>query len=317
MKLDRLLAIVMILLNRKQVNAKELAQHFEVSQRTIYRDIEAINQAGIPIVSYMGSDGGFSIMENYQIKKNFLTVDEIGSILTALKNINTTFGSRQISNTLEKIRGMLPEKDASTPGRNAFPVHIDYSSWSTSTADKDKLKIISSAIDEKRIVHFQYINIRGEEMHRIVEPLSLILKDFSWYLNGYCRTKNDFRLFKLKRMSDLALTEEIFTRDVAPIEELRYREDWDHDKILLSMVLKFKPSVKVRVLDTFPHDQIQFEEDGTSIVRFAFPQDDWLVAMLLGFGSDVEVLEPAHLRQLIGQKAMEIARIYSDISHLL
>lgn len=310
MKIDRLLAIVMILLNRNQANAKELADYFEVSQRTIYRDIEAINQAGIPIVSYMGSDGGFSIMENYQISKNFLTSEEISSILAALKGINTTIGNRKVSNTFEKIKGMLKDNEPSSSKAKSFPIHIDYSSWSSSAADKDKLKTINKAIDEKRVIGFNYINIRGEEAYRLVEPLSLILKDFSWFLHGYCHMKNDYRLFKIKRMNKIDLTKDFFTREFLPVEELSYMDEWSGDKPQLAIVLKFSANAKVRVVDCFHYDQIQFNVDGTCIVSFTFPEDEWLMELILGFGSSVEVLEPVHLRQVIKEKALEIAKIY-------
>lgn len=310
MKIDRLLAIVMLLLNRKQANAKELADYFEVSQRTIYRDIEAINQAGIPIVSYMGSEGGFSIMENYRLNRNFLTEDEISSILTALKGINTTIGSRQIASTLEKIRGMLKESEAATSSESVFPIQLDYSSWNSSTADKDKLKMITKAIDEKRVIGFNYINTRGEEAYRLVEPLSLILKDFSWYLHGYCRSKNDYRLFKTKRMNKIDITKDYFTREVLPLGELNYRDEWCDNKPRLDIVLKFTAGVKMRVVDCFSYEQIQFNDDGTCIVSFTFPEDDWLFELILGFGSSVEVLEPEHLREVIRQKALEIVEIY-------
>lgn len=310
MKLDRLLAIVMLLLNKEQVNAKELAQYFEVSQRTIYRDIEAINQAGIPIVSYMGSDGGFGIMENYQLKKNFLTKDEISSVLTALKSINATISNRQISNTLEKIKGMLPDKDLSFANTSRFPIHVDYSSWNSNNDDKEKLKAINQAIDENRAIQFNYINTRGEDTHRIVEPLSLILKDFAWYMHGHCRMRNDYRLFKVKRMNGISITDDFFIREAQPVDELNFKEEWCDNKPLLNIVLKFLANAKVRVVDCFHYDQIQFNADGTSIVRFIFPEDNWLFELLLGFGSSVEVLEPLHLRQAIKTKALEIARIY-------
>ena len=126
MKLDRLLAIVMLLINQKHINAKELAEYFEVSQRTIYRDIDAINQAGIPIVSYMGSDGGFGIMENYKIDKNFLYETEINAITTALRNINNTVSNKKNSNTLEKLECLKKKNENNVKYLNKFSINIDY-----------------------------------------------------------------------------------------------------------------------------------------------------------------------------------------------
>jgi predicted DNA-binding transcriptional regulator YafY len=218
MKMERLLAIIMLLLNRKQINAKELAEYFEVSQRTIYRDIDTINQAGIPIVSYMGAEGGFGIIENYKINKNFLDDYEISSLITALRNLNNTVNNKKISLTLEKLESMRPQKGMNCNNSNTIPINIDYNNWNSNNADKDKLKSLNKAIYEKRRIRFDYINTRGEYTHRVVEPLSLLLKDFSWYLHGYCRSREDYRLFKVKRMRAVHITEDIFTREAPPLE---------------------------------------------------------------------------------------------------
>ncbi len=310
MKLERLLAIIMLLLNRKHINAKELAEYFEVSQRTIYRDIDAINQAGIPIVSYMGAEGGFGIMENYKISKNFLDEIEVNSIITALKNINNTLSSQKISHTLEKLESMMPQKDADNDHRIKYPINIDYNSWSSNNNYKDKLKLLNKAIDEKTIINFNYTNTKGEYVHRIVEPFSLLLKDFSWYLQGYCRIKEGYRLFKVKRMHKVSLSTDSFRREAPPLEVLDYQEEWYKDKPLLNVTLKFTPNVKTRVIDCFNEEEIQFNDDGTTNVNFMFPEDNWLLELILGFGSQVEVMEPPHLRRLIKQKAVEMLNIY-------
>jgi predicted DNA-binding transcriptional regulator YafY len=312
MKLERLLAIIMLLLNRKQINAKELAEYFEVSQRTIYRDIDAINQAGIPIVSYMGAEGGFGILENYKINKNFLDDYEINSLITALKNLNNTVNNRKISLTLEKLESMKPRKDINSNNSNVIPINIDYNNWNSNNTDKEKLKALNKAIYEKRIISFDYVNTKGEYTHRVVEPLSLLLKDFSWYLQGYCHSKEDYRLFKVKRMRMVNVTEDFFTREAPPLEALDYSEEWYKDKTVIDITLKFKIEARTRVVDSFNEEQIQFYEDGTTKVNFTAPEDNWLFELILGFGSQVEVVEPLQLRLLIRQKAIEISNIYKN-----
>jgi predicted DNA-binding transcriptional regulator YafY len=312
MKLERLLAIIMLLLNRKQINAKELAEYFEVSQRTIYRDIDAINQAGIPIVSYMGAEGGFGILENYKINKNFLDDYEINSLITALKNLNNTVNNRKISLTLEKLESMKPRKDINSNNSNVIPINIDYNNWNSNNTDKEKLKALNKAIYEKRIICFDYVNTKGEYTHRVVEPLSLLLKDFSWYLQGYCHSKEDYRLFKVKRMRMVNITEDFFTREAPPLEALDYSEEWYKDKTVIDITLKFKVEARTRVVDSFNEEQIQFYEDGTTRVNFTAPEDNWLFELILGFGSQVEVVKPPQLRLLIRQKAFEISNIYKN-----
>lgn len=310
MKLERLLAIIMLLLNRKQINAKELAEYFEVSPRTIYRDIDTINQAGIPIVSYMGAEGGFGILENFKITKNFLDDYEIKSLLSALKNLNNTINDRKISLTLEKLEYLKP--DINSSNNNTIPINIDYSNWNSNNKDKDKLKNLNRAIHEKRIISFDYVNTKGEYTNRIVEPLSLLLKDFSWYLQGYCQSKEDFRLFKVKRMRMVTVTKDCFTRNAPPLEAIDYSEEWYKDKTVIDIILKFKAEARTRVVDSFNEDQIQFLEDGTIEVHFTAPEDNWLIELILGFGNQVEVIEPPKLRSIIWLKAVEICNLYKN-----
>ncbi len=312
MKLERLLAIIMLLLNRKQINATELAEYFEVSQRTIYRDIDAINQAGIPIVSYMGAEGGFGILENYKINTNFLDDYEINSIITALKNLNGAVDNRKISYALEKLENLKPHKNSSSDSMDTIPINIDYNNWNSNNMDKDKLKALNKAIYEKRRICFNYINIKGELTNRIVSPLSLLLKDFSWYLHGYCHSKQDYRLFKVKRMLKLQVTDDIFTMAAPPLESLDYLETWYQDKEVINIKLKFKPEVRARVVDSFNEEQIRFCEDETAEVIFTAPEDNWLFELILGFGSQVEVIEPPCLRLLMKQKAMDIWNLYKN-----
>ncbi len=312
MKLERLLAIIMLLLNRKQINAKELAQYFEVSQRTIYRDIDTINQAGIPIVSYMGADGGFGIIESYKINKNFLDDYEINSVIAALRNLNHSVNNRKISLALEKLESIRPQKEFDLKQGNTIPINIDYNSWNSNNRDKDKLKALNNAIYEKRMISFDYINKRGEDTRRVVEPLSLLLKDFSWYLQGYCHSREDYRLFKVKRMRRVDVADDVFTREAPPLEALDYSEEWDRNRAALDIILKFRPEARIKVVDSFNEEQIQFFEDGTTEVRFIMAEDIWLFELILGFGSLVEVIEPPYLRKLIKQKAMEISNLYKD-----
>jgi predicted DNA-binding transcriptional regulator YafY len=312
MKLERLLAITMLLLNRNQINAKELAEYFEVSQRTIYRDIDTINQAGIPIVSYMGAEGGFGILENYKITKNFLDDYEINSLLSALKNLNNTVNDRKISHALEKLENLKPDKNINSSNSNTIPINIDYNNWNSNYKDKDKLKNLNRAIYEKRMISFDYVNTKGEYTNRIVEPLSLLLKDFSWYLQGYCHSKEDYRLFKVKRMRMVKVTEDYFTRNAPPLEVLDYSEEWYKDKTVIDIILKFKAEARTRVVDSFNEDQIQYLEDSTIEVHFMAPEDNWLFELILGFGSQVEVIEPPELRSLIWLRAIEICNLYKN-----
>ncbi len=237
---------------------------------------------------------------------------EINSLITALRNLNNTVNNRKISLTLEKLETMRPYRDSTQGSENVIPINIDYSNWNSNNKDKEKLKALNKAISEKKLISFDYINSKGEYTHRIAEPLSLLLKDFSWYLQGYCRIREDYRLFKVKRMRKVNITKDAFTREAPPLETLDYSEEWYRDKAVLDIVLKFKPEARLKVVDSFNEEQIQFFEDGTTEVRFAMPEDIWLFELLLGFGSQVEVIEPLCLRKRIRQTAVEINNIYKE-----
>jgi predicted DNA-binding transcriptional regulator YafY len=310
MKIDRLLAITMLLVNRSRISAKELADHFEVNVRTIYRDIDALNQAGIPVIAYQGVNGGYGIMENYKIDKNVLTADEISSIITALKGISSTVDDRKISNTLEKIKGLIPSTELDKLKKKSSEVIIDFSPWGASKIDKSKYDTIKNAIGSSNLINFLYTNSKGESIHRSVEPSKMIFKGGSWYLAGYCLLKGDFRIFKLTRMKDIHVSSETFIPREETIRDFPWEKGWDSDANSIELALKFSPSVRARIEDSFNADEIKVLPDGSLIVNVIFPESDWIYGMVLSYGESVEVLAPEYVRNIIKQKAEKILEKY-------
>lgn len=309
MKLDRLLAIVMYLLNRKKVTAKELAEHFEVSIRSIYRDLEAINQAGIPIVSYQGTNGGYSIMESYTIDKQVLSGDEMNAITVALKGLDKTLDDRKLKAIIEKIDLLNTNPNSENIGSNN-KYFIDFTPWGISAKQKEKISLIEQAIDHCRLIAFSYTNIQGTATVREVEPMLLVLRGTSWYLYGYCRLKEDYRIFKITRMFDLTAKEQRFARREERFHESILNQERDTGKEPVMIVMKFGLKVRTRVEEWF-RDEDMAERDGALIVRVSYPEDEWLYGFILSFGDQVEVLEPEHLREIIAQKGRSIGNIYA------
>lgn len=310
MRLYRLLAITILLLNREQMNASELAEYFEVSVRTIYRDLETINQAGIPITSYQGSHGGFGILENYKIDKYLLTPEEILSVITALKGVSKTFNDQRIFSVMEKMKGLMPKAE-----KQRFPAHdqmiFDFTPWGNHNQrkEREKIDLIRCALEEMQVISFEYINRQGRLLERRVEPLSLIFKGYSWYCYSYCRLKEDYRLFKLSRMKNLHLEEERFPpRDITQL----VWESPDDQAEMIDLVLRFHPQARGRVEDCFDFEQIEKTDDGFLLVRVSFPEDEWVYGFILSYGSDVEVIEPTYLRKIIQKKAEKISEIYQS-----
>ncbi len=308
MRIDRMLAIVVMLLNRERITARELAEKFEVSIRTVYRDIEAINQAGVPIVSYSGNDGGFGILENFKLDRQLLTFNDMLAILSALKGVNTTLADREIDTAIEKISSLVPKEKINELELRFEQLVIDVSPWGFKEEDQKKLKEIYQAITENLLIRFEYRNLKGEKNLRIIEPMTLLFKGYAWYLLGYCRLRADFRSFKLNRITELIVLDEEFVR-----KESSYREfpvSGNKNNTSVHLIMKFSPEVRSNVEEYFDGDNIAYQEDGYLIVNVDWTEDEWIYSNILSYGENVEVLEPLHIREIIRARATKLYKLY-------
>lgn len=306
MKIDRLLSIVVMLLNRKKVTAKELSEKFEVSLRTIYRDIDSINAAGIPIIPYQGYNGGYCIMENYTVSKQLLTLEDMIAILSSLKSINHTFTNSNVSNAIDKIESVVPNDRAETIKRHLEQYAVDILPWGVSDKHKNAIATVSSAIGQNLCIEFTYVKQGGVESKRTVEPMTIVFKGYGWYLFAYCQIKSDYRVFKIARMDDIIITNNQFTRRAVSYENYF---DFSNEK-LVTLVLKVKKEMKERLFESFERDQITVLDENNLIVTVDFPETPWVYTYLLGYGSYVEVLEPSHIRKDLQREIEKMNRIY-------
>jgi predicted DNA-binding transcriptional regulator YafY len=310
-KLERLLSIIILLLNRRMVQAKELAERFEVSVRTIYRDIEAINGAGIPVVTYQGTNGGIGLVEGYRLDRNVLTNDELAAIVTALRSISTSYGNEQHLQLMEKINSVVPPAYSEEFQHKTSRVLIDYSPWDGNERLRPKLQLLKEAVDSCLIEGFIYSNAEGEVSHRIVEPHMLILKGKQWYLQAYCLEKEQFRLFKLKRMKELEIAPgRIFIRRELLTQERVTGQSPCEPSRVTEIVLRFHADTRHLAEEWFGIEELLPVDDGSWQVRKAYPEDEWLYRFILSLGHHVELLEPPHLREIIASRAEQVARIY-------
>lgn len=311
MKLDRLLAITMLLVNRKRITATELSEYFEVSIRTIYRDIEAINQAGIPIVAYQGIGGGFEVVDNYKLERQLLNSEDLRSIMVALKAVNTTLDDHTVTNAISKIKVLAPE----TGPEQTEQMILDFSPWGGNKNQPIKINLIKKAIAERRLIAFHYTNYQGETISRLVEPMTLILKGFTWYFYGYCRAREDFRFFRLSRIKDLTLSSETFIRRENEPDNSLWEKEWNSEP-LVKLTLKFAPRLRAMVEDFFDAENIMVTADGDIMVIAEFPDNEWTYHHILSYGDGVEVLKPEIFRETISQKARSIQKIYAKPANL-
>ena len=264
MRIDRLLAITVLLLNRDRITARELAEKFSVSVRTIYRDLEAIDQAGIPIMSFSGNRGGYGIMDTFRIDRQYLTFDDIVSMVSTLRGVNNTLENRELDLALEKIINLVPDGKTGEFKRISEQIVVDLIPLGYTHRQKLRVKAVHQAIHERRILEFEYCNYQGERTRRRVEPMTLIFKGYAWYLFAFCRLRSDYRLFRLSRIQSVSLDPEIFER-----KEKSYKDIFAPDPdslITVHLKLRFLPQVRVQVEDFFEPDQIRPEEEGTLLV---------------------------------------------------
>ncbi len=305
MKIDRLLAIVIMLLNKKRVTAKDLAEHFEVSVRTIQRDVEAINMAGIPIVSYRGQFGGYGILDNYKIDKSFLSDSEHKLLLSALEGINKAYEDKELKNIIEKLTSIKSLGSSIKDNK----IIMDFSPWGFSKSLKNKVDLIRKAVDDKGIVKFNYIDLEGNETEREVEAYLLVLKLNRWYLYGFCKLRQAFRLFKVTRIKNLISTNKKFD----PRElDYEFNFEFSSDKDIC-IKLKFDKRALSRIDDYFQLENLEFDDDGFIYAVVNYPEDEWVYSMILSFGDFVEVIEPSHIREIVKDRAKSILKKYKEI----
>jgi len=313
MKLDRLLAITMLLLNRKRVGAKELADRFEVSLRTIYRDLETINQAGIPIISYAGAAGGYELMDKYRLDRQMLSLDELQSIIIALRGVQSTMDDREISTLLDKVGALVTRSEQVATDSLHRELLIDINPWHGGEEEKEKLAVLRQAIRQSRLVSFSYTSGLGDDSQRECEPMAVVLKGYLWYLYGYCLLRDDYRVFRISRIGELVQQGKSFDRREGEIEQLGYQmgvtNHW-RDTNIIKLVLRFEPPAKARVYDYFDRSSIVTESGGTLLVTTKQPDEPWLYSMLLGYGEQVTVLEPPHVALELVRQAENIISRY-------
>ena len=299
MKINRLLEIAIILMNKGSVTAKELADRFEVSTRTIYRDIDVLSGAGVPVFTNKGNGGGISLLEGYSLNKTIISERESESLLIALQTLQST-KFPDIDIVLDKI-GAVFRKANSTDW-----AHIDFSPWTNSPNEYNKFNDIKKAILERKIITYDYINAEGNKSFRSIEPMKLIYKSQAWYLWGYCKVKEDFRLFRISRIKNVIVTNEEFVRR-KPSDDVKSKEIQEPPQ-MMKLKLKFYPQALHRLYDDFDDSLITRNADGTFGVVVTLPADEWTYGFILSFGCYVEVLEPKEIREIIAgrmEKALD------------
>lgn len=310
MRIDRMLGIIVFLLNRDRVSARLLAERFEVSLRTIYRDLDSISCAGIPIITYPGKNGGYGIMANYKLDRQVLSLEDMSSIISALKSVNVSIGGDDLDTVAEKILNLVPTDKVETIKKKFEEFSIDFTPWGFKPVFREYIRTIQQAISDAYLISFTYRSSKGESLFRKVEPMTLVFKGYAWYLYGFCLTRNDYRLFRITRMTSPAVLSEHFNRREKTYQEFVTAAGDVSSYVTLK--LKFSPVIKQKAEEYFPEGITEVLADGSSIVTLALPEDEWIYSMIFSFGEYAEVLQPVRIRDLVKEKTRKMLEVYDN-----
>ena len=300
MKIDRLIGILSVLLQEEKVTAPELAERFEVSRRTINRDIDELLYAGIPIRTSQGVGGGISIAEGYKVDRTILTSKDMQMILAGLRSLDSVSGSSYYGQLMEKIQAGSSEL---ITGRDS--ILIDLSSWYKDTL-APKISTIQDAIENRHLLEFYYYAPSGESK-RTIEPYYIVFKWTSWYVYGWCRKRKDYRLFKLNRMDKVKETDKDFSCRNAPVPDLSSELKFPRNIILKAL---FAPDMKWRLVEEFGPGCYEEQDDGRLLLIRDYADMDNLTMWMLTFGDKAEVLEPQELRDNLQSMAESMIKMY-------
>lgn len=306
MKIERLISMIMILLERPRCSAKDLAAELGVTVRTIYRDVETLSLAGVPVVTYPGAGGGIGIMESYKLDKRLFTKEDISVLVDGLASLPLPLRTEERQSSFAKLQHILP---ASTPG--AGRIIIDPTPWGENEQTPPALVRVQQALNETRLLKFEYRRYDGEHTVRIVEPGRLVLKGFSWYLQGYCTLRKDFRVFRLDRMELLEVLPDSFSQ--RPLPPLTIQdENWRSvgEKAGFEVKLRFPQNAEETVRRNFYSNQVTTDQEGFT-VTFQMEGNDRDYGFLMSFGSLCECLSPESVRQRLAQEFHRAAKLYT------
>ena len=304
MKINRMIEIVTILLNKKTVTAAYLAERFGVSQRTIYRDIDILSASGVPVYTSKGTNGGISIMESYTLNRAILSDADKDLLLFALNSLQST-RHPDVNNMLEKLGAVFENRCADW-------ISVNFTPWGYDPGSGDKFTDIKTAVMQNRVIKIDYINSQNIKSSRKIQPLYLDFKHKAWYLRAWCCDRDDFRTFKITRIKKVAVLDERFNRSecLARVPRNVISGGGDSWSSTVHLVLQFEEAALYRLLDDYDYTEIHDNGDGTYTLEVDFPEDEWVYGYILSFGTNVKVIEPEHIKMIIGQKAKKISENY-------
>ena len=305
MKLERLLGILIILLTKERVTANYLAEYFEVSKRTIYRDLDSLDLAGLPIATFSGREGGIELFNNYKLDTHVFVDDEKSLIINSLDAYKKIADHKQIDLLIHKIEDLTNDKLKGSLLKAVEVLKVSSLRGPLQEEVDQRFKTIEKGIHENRTVSFKYVNLKGQQSDRIVEPIVLRMNYGIWYLHGYCQYKEGFRVFKVTRMQDIKLNDETFEKKALP--DLNYKSSKPLIKETITLV--FKRNRLGHLSDYFTQEEIIEVTEESVTVTFDFRFEFEFIDLLLYFGSGILDIKPPKYKALYKKELKRIVDV--------
>lgn len=306
MQNDILFGILLTLINKKKVSARELSLKYEISPRTVFRYVETLSGAGVPLYSVSGPQGGISIMDNFKLDKTYFTEDEMSKLVAGLKTLSIAFPD--VTHIMDKLAALSNSRETSYILKSE-QLLIDSAPWGLYHF-KDKMNIIEKAIVTQRRLQIEYHSRKGEVTTRVIEPHTLVLKDSIWYTYAFCALRGGFRLFKIGRVKNILETKENFERKPLDIENAPYNQSWYSEENLTDIVLQLNEKARLDVEEWLGIESVKQNKDGRYFAYAKVPFDAGLMYKIMSFGSNVKVIEPPKLAELIQKDCRNILELY-------
>ncbi|MFE6799708.1 helix-turn-helix transcriptional regulator [Paenibacillus chitinolyticus] len=282
-KVERLISIIMILLKKNIVSTNEFAQLFNVSKRTILRDMETLSLSNIPLYSIHGVNGGYGIMDEYKVDKRLLSSSDLENILAALGGLEQILISEEVELTIKKIEAMV------NPLAPKNSIQLSFYDWEGRSEIIQTLKTCQEAILKRRLVSFEYIDKNGTTTNRIVEPDQLHFSETSWYLKGFCLHRMSNRTFKLSRIDHLTMNEQTFSpRD----DLLEQEQEASFQPELVAIQALISPSIKDQFIERYGRKSIENYSSEFLLATIDVPQNSTGFQFLASFGTNLKIVEP-------------------------
>lgn len=304
MQISRLFKIVYLLQESKHLTAKDLAEHFEVSTRTILRDVDTLSEAGIPIYTTKGKGGGIFLLDNFILNKTTISKKEQDQILFALQSLSLT-------EQLEE-KELLSKLQAFFQNTKTGWIEVDFSRWGSEKSEKEGFGLIKEAILQHKVLSFAYTSSYGETLRRTVNPLRLVFKNNAWYLQAYCRLKEDYRTFKINRAFHMNMEDECFEAEEFEVPPIDIQSS-DHFETL-PIVLEFSRESAYRAYDNFNASQITRNENGSVTVKADMVYEPGIYDYFLSLGRGVKIISPSFAKEKLLQCIEEIKANYNNPS---